>query len=145
MKQIETKFPKRYVIRQLMKKGKIVAYFASPASLFKEYKVYVSDVGCIEKYEIDFLTQIYNNVEYEVENSPALDRYYKNKIFLDYKSCREYAAFLNAKLWLNASKNLDKFEKEELMNKFKKYFRDADKLGKKLQIELENNNISKNN
>lgn len=142
MNQNEQKFPKRFVVRKLMKKGEVVAYFPSPALLFKECKIYNCDGKCKEKYEIDFITQIHNKSEYEVENSPALDRYYKNEIFLDYKSCKEYVYFLNAKLWLNASKNLDKTEKENLMNGFKKHFKVAEGLGKELRIEIGCKNIN---
>lgn len=136
-------FPIRYVAREVRDNGKVVAYFVSPAYLFEEIKRYNSDGSVRHRYEIDFVTQIYNE-ELDIENSPAVKRYYKNKIFPNYSSCKSYVNLLNNKIVYTAMQNCTRSEIYVLQDRHRKYCNYAERLGNKLNGELLSN-LSNNN
>lgn len=130
-------FPIRYVAREVRDNGKVVAYFVSKAHLFEERKIYKSDGDFEQKYEIDFVTQIYDE-EYEVENSPAMKRYYKNTTFTTFGTCATHVNLLNYELWQKLIVGLGTEEVKQKKKEYKKYFEFANKMKCKcLTIELD--------
>lgn len=136
-------FPIRYVAREVRDNGKVVAYFVSPAHLFEERKKYNSDGSVTYRYEIDFVTQVYNE-KFEIENSPALKKYYKDKIFTDYPSCKGHVNLLNNKIVYDAMQSCTKDEFYILQDKHRKYCNYAEQLGNKLNGEILNNSNNNN-
>ncbi|MBQ3502424.1 MAG: hypothetical protein IJA72_02055 [Clostridia bacterium] len=130
-------FPIRYVAREVRDSGKVVAYFASPVYLFEERKRYKSDGSVEEVYEVDFVTQVYNE-KFDIENSPAMKRYYKNRIYLSYSGCKKYVNLLNNKIFYDAMQNCTKSEFYALQDKHRKYCNYAEQLGHKLHDERSN-------
>ena len=131
-------FPIRYVAREVRDKGKVVAYFVSPAYLFEERKTYSSDGSWKWRYEVDFVTQVYNE-KFEIENSPALKRFYKDKICLSYEECKRDVNLHNNKILYDAMQNCTKSELVVLQDKHRKYCNYAEQLGHKLNGEVLNN------
>ena len=117
---MEKKYPIRYVARAIIHDGKVVAYFVSLAHLFEERKKYKADGTCEQKCEIDFVTQIHDE-EFEVENSPAMKRYYKEKVFTRFEECERYAEECMYNLRKNLYEELSNEERKEKVKEFRKY------------------------
>ena len=117
-------FPIRYVARAVKDNGKVVAYFPSKVYVFEEIKKYKSDGSVEEKCEIDFVTQIYDE-KFEVENSPALKRYYKDRVFINFVECSAYVNIQNYQLWQKLIKGLSDIEIKQKQKEHKKYFKFA--------------------
>lgn len=133
-------FPIKYVARKIRDNGKTVAYFVSKAHLFEEGKKYNSDGSVNEWYEIDFVTQIYGE-GYDIENSPAIKKYYHNKVFTSFQECADYVDALNRKLWKDEIQNLMPHEIDKKREEYKKYFSFASKMKCKYTlIELDKQN-----
>lgn len=129
-------WPEGYVLRKLMKEGKVVAYFPSIAKIHKKIINYKPGSNHEPLFDIDFVDRVYEYKGYDVETSPAMESYYKKEVFLDYQKCKEQAYFLNAKLWLEASETFEGCEKQRLKELYKKHFKAAQKLGESLKRDI---------
>ena len=117
-------FPIRYVAREIRNNGEVVAYFVSKAHLFQEIKEYHSNGTYTQKYEIDFVSHIYNE-QFEVENSPAMKKYYKDKVFENADDCARFVNFQNYLLWQNLTNGLSFTEIKKKQRKLQQPFKFA--------------------
>lgn len=138
----EYKYPIVYVIRKLIRNGKPVAYFASPAQLFSEIKKYKPDGKMEMSYEIDYLEQMYDDIKCKIENSPTCYSYYKEEAYTTYNACKIRANHFNNMLLVRATANAEmEGADEETINTIKKryefYFKYANRLGEEQKSKLE--------
>ena len=133
-------FPIRYVAREVIDNGKVVAYFISKAHLFEEIKRYKSEGPTEERYEIDFVTHIYNE-KYVIENGEAYKKYYKDRVYTNFQNCLDYVKSLNRKLWFKEIEGLMPGEVDKKRKEYKKYFDFADEMKCKYTlVELDKQN-----
>ncbi len=136
------KFPIRFVARAVIVDGKTVAYFVSKAYLFEEIKTYNSDGSMDERFEVDFVTPIYNE-KCGVENSPAYNKYYKKKVFERYGQCKNYIDRLHNDILIKVVRTSKPANVQDDIRQCNKYFRYATKLSHKY-CEKEDENIINN-
>ncbi|MBO5910425.1 MAG: hypothetical protein J6Q15_02835 [Clostridia bacterium] len=144
--QREYKYPIVYVIRKLFRDGKPVAYFTSPAQLFSETKKYKPDGKIEMSYEIDFLDQMQDNINFKVECSPAYVSYYKSEAYSSYRACKIRTDYFNNMLLVRTLHDAemagaDEEARNAIKKRYETYFKYARGLSEKERNKLESENI----
>lgn len=136
------KFPIKFVARAVIVNGKTVAYFPAKAYLFEEIKTYRSDGTSEQRFEVDYVTPIYDE-KCGVENSPAYNKFYKKQIFDRYGECKLYIDKLHNDILREVVKNSSAMDVQDNIKRYNRYFRYATKLSHKY-CDKEDENIINN-